>query len=93
MPPAARHRIEARMRHLWPPGPYTLASAAAAIACAAAECSRCTFPCWVVLHGELGVRGRAAAFPLAVCPTGVDRVIVPELSVQERVQLENALAL
>jgi malate/lactate dehydrogenase len=45
----------------------------------------------VTLDGEFGVRGRAGALPVELGPAGVRRVIVPSLTAQERVALENAL--
>ncbi len=44
-----------------------------------------------VLDGELGTRGTSAAVTVELGATGVTRVLEPELTVQERVQLETAL--
>lgn len=86
-------RLNARLPHLWPPGPYTLASAAARVSEAiAVGGSRRAFSCFVALDGEVGARGRVSAMTVTLDGRGVAAVIAPALSVQERVQLDNALA-
>ena len=85
-------RLPQKVPRLWPPGPYTLASAAARVSEAIVDATdRRGLPCFVVLDGEAGVRGKAAAMPVEVSARGVSRVLEPRLSVQERVLLENAL--
>ncbi len=84
--------LKQKMERLWPPEPYTLAAAAAHLsqtlllgfverAC----------PSFVVLDGELGVRQRAAAVNITLSSRGVERVLEPSLTPQERVQLARAL--
>jgi malate/lactate dehydrogenase len=43
------------------------------------------------LDGEFGVRGRVAAVPAQLGPSGVVRILVPKLNTRERVQVETAL--
>ncbi len=90
--PATMAAIRRRMPGLWPPGSYALASAASRVAEALVRGSRRQFTCFVTLEGEMNVRGRAAAFPVELGPGGVRRVMIPPLSVQERVALETALS-
>lgn len=91
LPQAALARIEARVARLWPPGPETLGAAAARLVEGVAESSRRTFTAFVVLDGELGVRGRVATLPVIVSGRGIAGVRVPALSGREQVQLESAL--
>jgi malate dehydrogenase len=90
-PPALR-RMDALSRSLWPPGPYALASAAAKAVEAITTGTRPALSCFAVLDGQLGVRHGVAAVPVMLGSLGVDRVVEPTLSVQERVRLMNALA-
>ena len=85
-------KLRQKVPRLWPPGPYTLASAATRVLEAIVDATdRRALPCFVVLDGEVGIRGKAAAMPVEIGAQGVSRVIEPRLSVQERVLLENAL--
>jgi hypothetical protein len=49
-----QERIDARLDALWPPGPLTLAAAAARVAEAAWFGARSSFPCWWVTDGGAG---------------------------------------
>lgn len=90
--PNALARLRERIPQLWPPGPYTLAAAAARIAEAVvAGGSARTFSCFVPLDGEWGIRRRTAAVPVTIGPFGIAQILEPSLSVHERVQLETAL--
>ncbi|MBI3263800.1 MAG: hypothetical protein HYZ58_11710 [Acidobacteria bacterium] len=84
-------RIDARLPALWPPGPYALASAASRVCEGLARGSRRLHTSFLVLDGELGPRGRVVALPVRIGVRGVSEVLVPPLSVHERVRLENAL--
>jgi malate dehydrogenase len=84
-------RLAARVPHLWPPGPYSLASAAAGACEALAGHSRRRCSGFVMLDGEAGARDVAVAMPLVLGPDGVRHVEMPSLSVQERVALGNAI--
>ncbi|HSL20987.1 MAG TPA: hypothetical protein VK886_05585 [Vicinamibacterales bacterium] len=80
--------IDARLPKLWPPGAYTLGSAAARVAAAAVRGSRRDLTTFVALDGEFGLRFSVAALPVRVGPDGAERIVEPELSPQERVRLE-----
>ena len=86
-------RLKARVPYLWPPGPYTLASAASRVceAIAGGGTDR-VFSCFVGLDRELGTRHVVSALSVVLGPQGVARILTPALSVHERVELENALA-
>jgi malate dehydrogenase len=82
----APHEIQAltaRMKGLWPPGPYALAAAAARIVEAIVNESRRRYSCFV------SQRGRALALPVALGHEGVQRIFDPVLTPQERTALEN----
>ena len=82
--------ISSRLPGLWPPGPQALASAAARVAEAMVIGSRRRYSCFAAIDEPSG-RGLIAALPVALRPGGIDRVVRPPLSRQERTQLENAL--
>ena len=89
----ARRRLDARVAGLWPPGPYALASAAARVIDTILRGSHRLLTCFVAPDDSAGVRARAAALPVRLGRTGVVDVAMPELSVRERVRLENAMLL
>jgi malate dehydrogenase len=88
-----RRRLEARMTALWPPGPYALATAAAKAIDAVLKRSEALVACFVAPDDSSGRRLRTAALPVRLSDTGVTDVVLPELSVRERVQLDNAMSL
>jgi len=79
-------RIEARLRARWPPGPYTLASAATAVINAIARASHRRVTCFVARDTPYE-RRPFAALPVTLGPAGVVAVHVPRLSARERVAL------
>lgn len=79
--------IESRLPRLWPPGPYTLGSAAARAAEAVVNGSRTELTMAVALDGEMKMRGVVTALPVRLGPEGVRQIIEPELSPQEAVRL------
>ena len=86
-------RLRARVPLVWPPGPYTLASATARLCeSALGEAGTRSWTCYAVLDGELGARGIAAAVTVELDAGGVTRIIEPVLSGRELVELETALA-
>ena len=89
----SRHRIDARVARLWPPGPYALASAAATAIEALLGRSRRLATCFVAPDDSAGRRARAAALPVRLGPAGIVDVALPSLSVHERVLLDNAMLL
>jgi malate dehydrogenase len=84
-------RIEARAARLWPPGPYTLGTAAARVVEAILHSSRRSFSVLTPLGGEFGVRNRVGAVPALLAARGIVHTRVPALSTRERVLLETAL--
>ena len=89
----ARRRLDARIAGLWPPGPYALAAAAARAIDTIFRESRRLVTCFVAPDDSAGMRARAAALPVRLGRPGVIEVVMPELSVRERVRLENAMML
>jgi len=88
-----RRRLDARVAALWPPGPYALASAAAKVIGTMLGGSRRLVTCFVAPDDSSGRRARAGALPARIDRSGVVDVVLPELSVRERVRLENAMLL
>jgi len=89
----ARRRLDGRVAGLWPPGPYALASAAARVIDTLLRGSPRLLTGFVAPDDTAGVRARAAALPVRLGRAGVVDVAMPELSVRERVRLENAMLL
>jgi malate dehydrogenase len=89
----ARRRIAARLPALWPPGPYALAAAAAKAIEALIGSSRRLSTCFVAPDDAAGARSRTVALPVRLGPTGIVEVVLPELSGQARVALDNAAML
>lgn len=88
---AQRARVEARAAHLWPPGAYSLGTAAARVTEAILNWARRSFSVLTQLGGEFGVRHRAGSIPAVLAPRGIVRTRVPTLTTRERVRLETAL--
>lgn len=84
-------RIEGRVAHLWPPGPYALGLAAARVAEAVVTSARRTFSVLTQLGGEFGVRGQVGVLPARLSTQGIAETKVPVLNTRERVRVENAL--
>lgn len=88
----AAHQIamlNSKIRGIWPPGPYALASAASRVVEGLLGRSRRRFSCFVPL--ERGpVRDSVVAMPVELGPEGVRRVLEPSLTRQEQTLLENA---
>ena len=89
----SRRRVDARVARLWPPGPYALASAAAAAIEALMGRSRRLITCFVAPDDSAGRRARTGALPVRLGPAGIVDVALPSLSVHERVLLDNAMLL
>jgi malate dehydrogenase len=84
-------RVEARTAHLWPPGPYALGTAAAAVASAALSASRQSYSVLTWLDGEFGVRRTVGALPVRLEGRGIAGARVPALGPREQVQIQTAL--
>ena len=88
-----RRQLARRIEALWPVGPYALASAASAVVEAMAVSSRRVMTCLVAPDDSSGIRMRTAAVPVRLSPDGITDVVLPALSVAERVALDNAILL
>jgi malate dehydrogenase len=88
-----RRRLAARLPSLWPPGPYALASAAAMVIESVLGRSRRLATCFVAPDDAAGVRMRTAALPVRLNAMGMADVVLPTLSVHDRVALDNAMLL
>ena len=90
---AAHHiaTISSRLPALWPPSPYTLASAAARVAEALACGSRRRYTCFAAVDVTGAGRNLVAAVPVEIEQGGIRTVIEPALSRHERTAFENGL--
>jgi malate dehydrogenase len=88
-----RRRISARVVPLWPPGPTTLAAAAAKAIQSVFGGSRQSVCAFVAPDHSAGRRVRTAALPVVLGPHGIARVENLGLNAHDRVALENAIAL
>lgn len=89
----ARRRLAARSSHLWPPGPLSLASAAAAGVLSVVGQSRRSLTAFVAPDEMMGSNRRTGAMPVVLGPEGIDRIEMPPLAGSEQVALDNALLL
>jgi malate dehydrogenase len=89
--PPALARLEARLSRLWPPGPLTLAAAAARVVLAALGGSPRTVAAFVALMQADDGSARAAMLPVTLGPSGIARVAVPQLTPRDRVRVDAAL--
>ena len=83
--------VEARMKGLWPPGPSTLAFAAAMFAEAVALGSRRLFSAFVSLDRDNGTKAPVCAWPVTIGPLGLERVTTPALTPRDRVVIDEVL--
>jgi malate dehydrogenase len=88
-----RRRLDSRVAHLWPPGPYALALAAAKVIDTMLERSDRVVTCFIAPDDSAGRRSRAAALPVRLNRSGLIDVVLPELSGRDRVRLDNAMLL
>ena len=84
-------RLDARVARLWPPGPYTLAAAAARIVHTAITRSPRVHMAQVALTRDEGTPGRSAMMPVTLQPSGIQRIVAPALSNRDRVRYETTL--
>lgn len=87
----ARRRLAALVPRLWPPGPLTLASAAAAALRVIFGRSRGTISAFVGPDDSQGRRTRAAALPIRLGCEGIVRIDLPPLTGRDQVDLETAM--
>jgi malate dehydrogenase len=84
-------QLTSRLPALWPPQPYTLASAAARAAEALVEGSRRRYTCFAAIDVMGTGRDLIAAVPIEIVKGGVGRTLEPALSRHERTAFENGL--
>jgi hypothetical protein len=90
----APHHLSAltsRLPALWPPQPYTLASAAARVAEALVEGSRRRYTCFAAIDVTGAGRDWIAAVPVEIVKGGLGKALEPALSRHERTAFENGL--
>jgi malate dehydrogenase len=85
------NRVETRMKGLWPPGPAALGTAAALFCEAVALGSRRLFSAFVALDRDNGTKAPVCAWPVALGPTGLERVTTPSLTSRDRVVIDEVL--
>jgi len=85
------HRLETRLRGLWPPGAGALGTAAALVAEAVATGSRRLFSAFVSLDRDNGTKAPVCAWPVSIGPAGVERVASPQLTGRDRVVIDEVL--
>lgn len=83
--------ISSRLPAMWPPAPYTLASAAARVAEALVHGSRRRYTCFAAVNASGAGRSLVAAVPVEIVKGGVGRTLDPTLSRHERTAFENGL--
>ena len=83
--------LTSRIPALWPPQPYTLASAAARVAEALADGSRRRYTCFAAIDVAGAGRALIAAVPIEIVKGGIGRTLEPALSRHERTAFENGL--
>lgn len=91
LPPPAITRLDRRLTRLFPPGPMTLAAAAAHLLRVAASRGRHAVAAFVAVSREEGDRGRVGMLPVLVQPGGIGAVLSTHLSTRDRVRLDTAL--
>jgi malate/lactate dehydrogenase len=84
-------QLNGRIARLWPPGPMTLAGAAARLIRSALARSPRMHVATVVLTRDEGTAGRSAMLPVTLEPKGIAQIVRPALSTRDRVRLETVL--
>jgi len=88
---AQLHRLDTRLRGLWPPGAGALGTAAALVAEAVVAGSRRLFSAFVSLDRDNGTKAPVCAWPVSIGPNGVERVASPQLTGRDRVVIDEVL--
>lgn len=88
-----RRRLAGRVAPLWPPGPYTLANAAAECIAAISGRSSRALGAFVAPDDSAGIRGRATALPARFGFDGIVGIQPLSLSATAQVALDNAMSL
>lgn len=84
-------RLDGRLPRLWPPGPFTLASAATRVLSAMARRNHHILCAFVAITSDAGERGRVGMLPVQLGDRGIAAVMTPTLNVRDRVRLDTAL--
>ena len=84
-------RLDARIARLWPPGPYSLASAAARLVRTLMTRTPHVHAALVAVTREEGVPGRSAMMPVTLQPSGLATLVPPALSARDRVRFETTM--
>lgn len=88
-----RRRITALIERMWPPGPLTLAAAAAKAVHAVLGQSHQRMTAFVAPDDANGRRTRTVALPVKLGPRGIESVEHPTLSARDRVALDTTMLL
>ena len=83
--------LSSRAAALWPPAPYTLASAAARVSEALVNGSRRRYTCFAAIDVTGAGRDLIAAVPVEIVKGGIGKTLEPALSRHERTAFENGL--
>jgi len=83
--------LSSKLPALWPPAPYTLASAAARVAEALALGSRRRYTCFAAVDVPEVGRNVVAAVPVEIRRGGIARTLAPALSRHELTAFQNGL--
>jgi len=83
--------LTSRLPALWPPQPYSLASAATRVAEALVEGSRRRYTCFAAIDVPGAGRALIAAVPVEIMKGGILKALEPALSRHERTAFENGL--
>jgi malate dehydrogenase len=89
--PPAITRLDARLSRLWPPGPLTLAAAAAKLLTAAVRRRHVAISAFVAVTHEHGEGELVGMLPVTLQPDGIASILTPTLSVRDKVRLDTAL--
>jgi len=84
-------RLDARVARLWPPGPFTLAAAAARMIHSAITRGPRVHMAQVAVTRSEGALGRSAMMPVLLEPAGIRSLVTPSLSSRDRVRFETTL--
>lgn len=84
-------RLDARIARLWPPAPYTLASAAARLIRTALTRTPHVHTALVAIAREEGSPGRSAMMPVTLQPGGIATLVPPSLSSRDRVRFDTTM--
>lgn len=84
-------RLDARIARLWPPAPYTLASAATRLIRTALTRAPRVHAALVAVTRDEGAPGRSAMMPVTLQPSGIASLVPPSLSARDRVRFETTI--